>query len=69
MAYGPGRYDVICTALREELRAEGVVLLIAGSPAGSGFSVQGTPAFMVKLPQLLRDAADEAQRDLQRMRE
>lgn len=39
MPLGPGKYDPLCTMVREATRAEAVILGVFG-PEGVGFSVQ-----------------------------
>jgi len=56
---GAGKYDDECTALRQALKAEGVVLIISGGAKGQGFSVQAPLMFLLHLPQVLRGVADE----------
>lgn len=56
---GPGRYDDVCTAAREQTGAAGVVLLVIGGRVGSGFSVQALPEITAALPELLRNVAAE----------
>jgi len=63
MATGPGRYDHLATYCREKAEAEAVIVIIIGGNLGSGFSVQ-TDATGVALPRLLRNVADEIERDL-----
>jgi hypothetical protein len=60
MPFGPGKYDDACTAVREATEADSVVLIIAGGKLGEGFSVQTyNPAFLLKLPGVLRLIADQ----------
>lgn len=42
MAWGPGRYDDLCTAVRDLTGAHSVVLCVIGGHRGSGFSAQQT---------------------------
>lgn len=46
----PGKYDDLCTMVREATQAEGVVLMIVRGNRGSGFSVQATPDVIHSLP-------------------
>lgn len=54
MAFGPGKYDDETTALREQTKAEGVLVLIIDGVKGSGFSAQLSGLLTLKLPAILR---------------
>lgn len=58
MARGPGKYDDVCSYVREQAKAETVVLIVLKGNRGSGFSVQ-TKTSSVALSRLLRDVADD----------
>jgi hypothetical protein len=61
---GPGRYDDICTQAREAAQADGVVLVVINGKHGLGFSVQLTkPLWFKQLPDLLREVADQMEKD------
>jgi hypothetical protein len=64
MALGPGKYDDLATMARNATSAEGVIVIVLGGVAGSGFSVQATFEVTAKLPDLLRTMADNIERDL-----
>jgi len=49
MAFGPGKYDELCTNVREASGAESVVLMVLGGNKGSGFSVQSKSAVAPEL--------------------
>ena len=59
MPMGPGIYDDVATRLREELQAEGVVVLIINGNKGNGFSAQVTGEHLLSVSGILRGAADE----------
>lgn len=40
MAQGPGRYDDLCTYVRERAQAEAAIVIVLGGRHGAGFSVQ-----------------------------
>jgi hypothetical protein len=64
MAIGPGKFDDLATFVREISQAKGVIVAIIGGNHGSGFSVQvESPALMKTLPELLRDIADNMEKD------
>lgn len=56
---GPGKYDDLCTAAREQAKAEGAILIIINGEHGGGFSCQTTLETALKLPRILRDMADD----------
>ena len=61
MPYGPGKYDDVCTVVRETTNATGAIVIVLNGNQGSGFSCQilsqkiSEPA----LVKLLRHVADE----------
>lgn len=62
---GPGKYDDLCTELREKTRAVGAIVIIVEGNQGNGFSVQGPLPVVAQLPQMLRFMADQIERDAQ----
>jgi hypothetical protein len=64
MAVGPGKYDALCTKIREETKAEGAILMVFNGNQGSGFSVQAPFELTVALPAILRDLARQIDDDL-----
>jgi hypothetical protein len=61
---GPGKYDQICTAAREEALARCALLIILDGEHGHGFSVQVThQSYFQLLPAILRDVAKQIERD------
>lgn len=63
MAQGPGKYDDLCTQVREQAKADGAVLMILGGEYGNGFSVQADFLAMLQLPSVLRMMADQIEKD------
>jgi hypothetical protein len=63
MTTGPGKYDDLCTYVREKAEALGVVVLVFDGNNGSGFSVQTPPSLAAALPAMLRDMADQIEAD------
>jgi len=59
MALGPGKYDELCTKVRTEAKAGGVVLIVLRGDRGDGFSVQGPGEMVFVLPAILRQVADD----------
>lgn len=59
MPIGPGKYDDICTYVREEAKAKGAIVLVFDGEKGSGFSCQADIITMSRIPTLLRMMADE----------
>ena len=57
---GPGKYDDICTMVRENTQATGAIVIVVDGNKGSGFSVQTiSPDFANILPKILRLMADD----------
>jgi hypothetical protein len=40
MSQGTGKYDDLCTEVRESAKAEGAIVVVVNGDAGSGFSIQ-----------------------------
>jgi len=59
MAYGPGKYDAVCTEVRERTGASGVIVLIIDGDKGSGFSCQASPEVTANLPAMLESMAKQ----------
>lgn len=65
MALGPGKYDDLCTLVREKTNADLVVVIIAGGDRGSGFSAQTESLQAVgALPEMLEDLAKQIRDDM-----
>jgi hypothetical protein len=64
MAHGPGKYDDLCTEVREKTEAEGVILMVFGGNEGQGFSCQLSPILTHMVPHLLREVADQIEEDM-----
>jgi hypothetical protein len=54
---GPGRYDALCTYVREQAMADGAVVIVLGGARGDGFSCQASGTLTKQLPALLCDIA------------
>jgi hypothetical protein len=64
MAWGPGKYDDLCTRVREEAKADAAIVIVINGANGSGFSVQtDNPLLLAKLPELLEHMARELRVD------
>lgn len=59
MSVGPGRYDDLCTAARENAMAEGALLIVFNGKFGDGFSAQLSPGLLLGVPAILRDVAQQ----------
>jgi hypothetical protein len=66
MTHGPGRYDDFATYVRERTEAGGVIVMVFGGKSGDGFSVQADLETTFALPAILRDLANQIERDLKR---
>lgn len=61
MANGPGKYDKVCTSVRESTQAQAVILLVFNGNEGSGFSVQAVDQ---DLSPILADILEETARQI-----
>jgi hypothetical protein len=64
MAIGPGKYDDLCTVVRETAKAQAVIIMVFDGDKGSGFSIQGPLEFSTTLPRVLREMANQIDKDL-----
>jgi hypothetical protein len=64
---GPGKYDDLCTHVRETAKAEGVIVIVINGERGQGFSVQAPPHLTYAIPALLRRMADEIEQSLRKL--
>ena len=56
--FGPGKYDELCTAAREETKAVAVVLIVIDGEHGNGFSCQTHDlTLLAKIPDVLERVA------------
>lgn len=66
---GPGKYDDLCTLVREAAEAEGALVVVVGGAKGPGFSCQFPPHLLRRIPEMLRIIADDiensAEKDMQ----
>jgi hypothetical protein len=62
---GPGKYDHECEFLLKLLQARAIILAVVDGNRGSGFEVStNDQKFERVLPALLREMADEIEKDL-----
>lgn len=59
MPVGPGRYDDLCTYVREKAQARGAIVIVIDGNRGAGFSVQAPLDVCADLAQTLRTVADQ----------
>lgn len=64
MPVGPGKYDDLCTYVREQAKAAGAIVIVIGGAKGAGFSVQAPPIVTLKLPALLRELAKQIEESI-----
>lgn len=64
---GGGKYNDICTLVRQTTTAEGVILIVIGGKSGEGFEVQATPRVIERLPSLLRACAGKIEIEAQKI--
>ena len=64
MALGPGKYDRLCTLVRDRAHARGAVVLIVDGSDGNGFSAQLSAEDIPGAIKSFRQVADQLQADL-----
>lgn len=64
MPLGPGKYDDLCTRVREEAEADGALVIILGGEHGNGFSCQADLRSQLMLPNLLENVARQMRESL-----
>jgi hypothetical protein len=57
MAMGPGKYDDLCTLIREQAHASGAMVIVIGGVKGNGFSCQLDETTAHALPDILEQIA------------
>jgi hypothetical protein len=66
---GPGKYDDLCTYVREQAGIRdsgGVVLIVVGGDKGPGFCCQSDLKTMLLLPDMLEDLVEQIRADLKK---
>jgi hypothetical protein len=67
MALGPGKYDDLCTYVREQVgitvKGGGVMLIVLGGNKGNGFACQADLRTTLLLPDMLEDIAKQIRND------
>lgn len=63
MALGPGKYDDLCTLVRERAEALAAIVIVMGGNKGGGFAVQGPLSFNFALPETLEGIAKQIRAD------
>lgn len=67
MALGPGKYDDLCSYVREQVgisdQGGGVMLIVLGGNKGSGFACQADLRTTLLLPDMLEDIARQIRKD------
>ncbi len=69
MAIGPGKYDDLCTELREKSGSIGVAIIVWDGKKGPGFSVEGPVEFHIMLPGTLEFMAKTIRDDFKELKD
>jgi hypothetical protein len=67
MTFGPGKYDDLCTLVREKAGVDedgAAVVIIIGGNKGPGFCVQATLEASMLLPDILESVAKQIRKDI-----
>jgi hypothetical protein len=60
---GPGKYDALCTLIRERTQARAVLLIVLDGEYGNGFSCQSDSETLRALPDILEQTAARIRRE------
>ena len=60
---GPGKYDEICTMVREKTSAKAVLVIVIEGDKGTGFSCQADLETVLILPEMLEYVAAAIRKD------
>lgn len=63
MAMGPGKYDEALSQAKRLCGATTAILIVLDGAKGPGFSAQLNPVQLLSVPRMLRDLADQIERD------
>ena len=63
---GPGKYDELCSLVRDRAKARGVIVLVLDGENGSGFSAQTDGPTLLAIPDMLESMAAQIRADLKR---
>jgi hypothetical protein len=66
MTFDPGKYDDLCTHVREETKADGVLVVIWGGEKGNGLSWDGNMFITLAMPDLLETLAKIIRHDMRK---
>ena len=55
MPLGAGKYDDLCTEVREKAKARAAIVIIVDGEKGSGFSCQAPLDVTISLPDILKN--------------
>lgn len=64
MAMGEGKYNDLCTYVREQAQATGAIVIILQGNKGHGFSCQAPIEKTAGLPEVLRSVANQIEASL-----
>jgi hypothetical protein len=69
MPLGPGKYDDLCTIVREQAgmgNKGGVIVIVLGGNKGNGFSIQADLLTTAMLPDMLEEIAKQMRESIPR---
>jgi hypothetical protein len=67
MTIGPGKYDDLCTYVRERSGGEAAIVIVIGGSKGNGFSMQfNNLAAMLQLADMLQQMAKQIRAELRK---
>jgi hypothetical protein len=66
MTAGPGKYDDLCTYVREQAGARAALVVVIDGNRGAGFSCQAEAELMLAIAAVLEGVAEEIRRETSR---
>jgi hypothetical protein len=68
MMFAPGKYDDLCTLVREKAgltagRGGGVMVIVLGGDKGNGFACQADPLVTLMIPEILDDVVRQMRKE------
>lgn len=66
MPIGPGKYDPVCTLVREMTSAKGAIVIVFDGQHGDGFSCQADVETTLRLPEVLEHMARQMRADMEK---
>lgn len=66
MAAGKGKYDDLCSEVRQKSGGSGAIVIIFEGTRGFGFSVQAAPEVIINIPNILDIVSSQIREDMKK---